>query len=60
MVYSASEWKHCPFDVFTVASQFYLRMAGADTAKVKAEYENIVVPEDLIRGGKFIKWEQVG
>lgn len=35
-------------------------MVRADTAKVKAGFENIVVPEELTRGGKFIKWEQVG
>ncbi|XP_071832233.1 1-phosphatidylinositol 4,5-bisphosphate phosphodiesterase beta-1-like isoform X25 [Apostichopus japonicus] len=33
-------------------------MVRADTAKVKAGFENIVVPEELTRGGKFIKWEQ--
>lgn len=34
-------------------------MAGADTSKVRLKLEEIVVPDDLVEGNKFLKWDEV-
>ncbi|XP_030855171.1 1-phosphatidylinositol 4,5-bisphosphate phosphodiesterase beta-3 isoform X15 [Strongylocentrotus purpuratus] len=33
-------------------------MAGADTSKVRLKLEEIVVPDDLVEGNKFLKWDE--
>ncbi|XP_072178631.1 1-phosphatidylinositol 4,5-bisphosphate phosphodiesterase beta-3-like [Diadema setosum] len=33
-------------------------MAGADTSKVRLQLEDVVVPENLINGNKFLKWDE--